>query len=181
MADRLVADLTGSWGMRVDDILIDALTFPIATGQEETRRDGVETIEAIREIKARHPRVQTVLGVSNVSFGLAPAARVVLNSVFLHECVKAGLDAAIVNPARILPLSRIPEDQAQVALDLVYDQRREGYDPLSIFLEMFSGEAGALSPESRRRSWRGCPSLHDWSVASSTGWARGWRPTSPRG
>ena len=157
VADRLVADLTGSWGMRVDDILIDALTFPIATGQEETRRDGVETIEAIREIKARHPRVQTVLGVSNVSFGLAPAARVVLNSVFLHECVKAGLDAAIVNPARILPLSRIPEDQAQVALDLVYDQRREGYDPLSIFLEMFSGEAGALSPESAEEELAGLP------------------------
>ncbi len=145
VADRLVGDLTGEWGMRPDDILIDPLTFPIATGQEETRRDGIETIEAIREIKARHPRVQTVLGLSNVSFGLAPAARVVLNSVFLHECVKAGLDAAIVNPARILPLARIPEEQAQLALDLVYDRRTSEYDPLTAFLDAFAGDAGTLS------------------------------------
>ena len=155
VADRLVADLTETWGMVPDDILIDALTFPIATGQEETRRDGIETIEAIEAIKARHPRVQTVLGLSNVSFGLAPAARVVLNSVFLHECVKAGLDAAIVNPARILPLSRIPEDQTQVALDLVYDRRREGYDPLSVFLEMFAGDAGVLSASSAEEELSG--------------------------
>ena len=145
VADRLVADLTGPWGMDVGDIIIDPLTFPIATGQEETRRDGIETIDAIREIKARHPRVQTVLGISNVSFGLAPAARVVLNSVFLHECVKAGLDAAIVNPARILPLSRIPSDQAQLALDLIYDRRSEEHDPLAAFLEAFAGDAGLVT------------------------------------
>jgi 5-methyltetrahydrofolate--homocysteine methyltransferase len=145
IADRLVTELTQRWGLRPEDVLIDPLTFPIATGQEETRRDGIETIEAIRSIKARHPGVRTLLGISNVSFGLAPAARVVLTSVFLHECVKAGLDAAIVNPARILPLSRIPEDQVQVALDLVYDRRREGYDPLARFLEIFAGEAGTLT------------------------------------
>jgi 5-methyltetrahydrofolate--homocysteine methyltransferase len=144
VADRLVAQLTGEWGLREEDILIDPLTFPIATGQEETRRDAVETITALAEIKRRHPRVQTMLGLSNVSFGLAPAARVVLNSVFLHECVQAGLDAAIVNPARISPLARIPEDQVAVALDLVHDRRRDGYDPLSVFLEMFAGEAGQL-------------------------------------
>ena len=144
IADRLVADLTGTWGLSPSDILIDPLTFPIATGQEETRRDGVETIEAIRTIKERHPGVRTLLGVSNVSFGLAPAARVALTSVFLHECVKAGLDAAIVNPARILPLARIPEEQVQAALDLVYDRRHEGYDPLATFLELFAGEAGTL-------------------------------------
>ena len=86
-----------------------------------------------------------MLGLSNVSFGLAPAARVVLNSVFLHECVKAGLDSAIVNPARILPLARIPEEQAQLALDLVYDRRSDGHDPLTAFLDAFAGEAGALS------------------------------------
>jgi len=157
VADRLVSELTGQWGMDVQDILIDPLTFPIATGQEETRRDGVETIEAIRAIKSRHPGVQTLLGVSNVSFGLAPAARVVLNSVFLHECVKAGLDAAIVNPARILPLSRIPEEQVQVALDLVHDRRRPGYDPLTVFLEMFAGEAGKLSAASAEEDLAGLP------------------------
>ena len=145
VADRLIDDLTRGWGVREDDILIDPLTFPIATGQEETRRDGVETIEAIRTIKARHPTVQTVLGVSNVSFGLAPAARAVLNSVFLHECVEAGLDGAIVNPARILPLSRIPDDQVQLALDLVYDRRSPTHDPLTAFLDAFAGDAGTLA------------------------------------
>src|SRR5205814_9656035 len=140
-------DLVGNWGMDVGDILIDCLTFPIATGQEETRRDGIETIEAIREVKRRYPGVQTTLGVSNVSFGLNPAARQVLNSVFLHECVHAGLDSAIVHASKILPMSKIPDEQREVALDLVYDRRRppkgdpggpdggggtaaDGYDPL---------------------------------------------------
>ncbi len=91
VATRLIEDLTGNWGMRVSDIIVDCLTFPIATGQEETRRDALETIEAIRAVKQRYPEVQTTLGVSNVSFGLNPAARAVLNSVFLDECVRAGL------------------------------------------------------------------------------------------
>jgi 5-methyltetrahydrofolate--homocysteine methyltransferase len=128
---------------------VDCLTFPIATGQEETRRDGLETIEAIREVKRRHPEVQTTLGVSNVSFGLNPAARVVLNSVFLHECVKAGLDSAIVHAAKILPLSRIPDDQREVALDLVYDRRRDGYDPLATFLDVFADVKAADARASR--------------------------------
>ncbi len=139
VADRLINDLTDNWGMAVSDILVDALTFPIATGQEETRRDGLETITAIREIKKRFPAVQTTLGLSNVSFGLNPAARVVLNSVFLAECVKAGLDSAIVHSAKILPTARIPDEQREVALDLVYDRRREGYDPLQRFLDLFEG------------------------------------------
>ena len=109
--------------------MVDCLTFPIATGQEETRRDGIETIEAIRELKRRHPDVHTTLGVSNVSFGLNPAARQVLNSVFLAECTAAGLDSAIVHPSKILPMARIPEEQRTVALDLVYDRRREGLRP----------------------------------------------------
>src|SRR5215475_1504883 len=111
VASRLIDDLTGNWGMRQCDIIVDCLTFPIATGQEETRRDAIETIEAIREVKRRYPDVQTTLGVSNVSFGLNPAARAVLNSVFLNECVKAGLDSAIVHAARIMPIARIPADQ----------------------------------------------------------------------
>jgi 5-methyltetrahydrofolate--homocysteine methyltransferase len=139
VAERLITDLTGNWGLKTSDIIIDCLTFPIATGQEETRRDGIETIEAIREVKRRFPDVQTTLGLSNVSFGLNPAARVVLNSVFLNECIDAGLDSAIVHAAKIVPMARIPDEQREVALDMVYDRRREDYDPLQRFLELFEG------------------------------------------
>jgi len=150
VARRLIEDLTTNWQMKTGDILIDALTFPIATGQEETRRDGIETLEAIRQLKAEYPDVQTTLGVSNVSFGLNPAARVVLNSVFLHECVAAGLDSAIVHPSKITPLTRIEERQKEVALDLVYDRRKyDGetciYDPLTEFLQLFEGVELAAS------------------------------------
>ena len=136
--------------MKTGDILIDCLTFPIATGQEETRRDGIETINAIRTLKSEFPEVQTTLGVSNVSFGLNPAARVVLNSVFLHECVVAGLDSAIVHPSKITPLARIDQRQKEVALDLIYDRRKyEGdvctYDPLTEFLQLFEGVELAVS------------------------------------
>ncbi|PZF84581.1 methionine synthase [Jiangella anatolica] len=155
VAERLIEQLTGEWGMRVEDIVVDTLTFPIATGQEETRRDGVETIEAIRELKRRYPSVQTTLGVSNVSFGLNPAARTVLNSVFLAECVAAGLDSAIVHSARILPVSRIPEEQYQVALDLVYDRRTPDYDPLGRFLELFEGVTSTT--EDRAAALAGLP------------------------
>ncbi|HVF03502.1 MAG TPA: methionine synthase [Frankiaceae bacterium] len=149
VAFRLIEDLTKNWGMRTSDILVDCLTFPIATGQEETRRDGIETIEAIRRLKERYPDVQTTLGVSNVSFGLNPAARIVLNSVFLAECVKAGLDSAIVHASKILPMSRIPDEQREVALDLVYDRRREGYDPVQAFLDLFEGVDPAAGRASR--------------------------------
>ncbi|MER6100668.1 methionine synthase [Streptomyces sp. NPDC001728] len=139
VAQRIIADLTGNWGIRESDILIDTLTFTICTGQEESRRDGVHTIEAIRELKRRHPDVQTTLGLSNISFGLNPAARIVLNSVFLDECVKAGLDSAIVHASKILPIARLEAEQVEVALDLIHDRRRDGYDPLQRFLEMFEG------------------------------------------
>jgi 5-methyltetrahydrofolate--homocysteine methyltransferase len=157
IAERLIADLTTNWGMREEDIIVDCLTFPIATGQEETRRDGIETIEAIAELKRRHPEVQTTLGVSNVSFGLRPAARAVLNSVFLAECVRAGLDSAIVHAARIMPIARIPDEQRQVALDLVYDRRREGYDPLARLLELFEGVNAADLKASRAAELAGLP------------------------
>ena len=157
IAERLIQDLTGNWGMRVEDIIVDTLTFPIATGQEETRRDGIETIEAIAELKRRYPDVQTTLGVSNVSFGLKPAARAVLNSVFLAECVRAGLDSAIVHAARIMPIVRIPDEQRQVALDLVYDRRREGYDPLARLLELFEGVDAAELKASRAAELAGLP------------------------
>jgi 5-methyltetrahydrofolate--homocysteine methyltransferase len=160
VAERLISDLTGTWGIPLSDIMLDCLTFPIATGQEETRRDGIETMEAIREIKRRHPEVQTTLGLSNVSFGLSPAARQVLNSVFLHECVEAGLDSAIVHASKILPMSKIPAEQLEVALDLVYDRRRpesvnddgtvnEAYDPLQRYLQLFEGVSSQSTAASR--------------------------------
>lgn len=145
VASRLIEDLTKNWGMQTSDILIDCLTFPIATGQEETRRDGIETLNAIAELKSKYPEVQTTLGVSNVSFGLNPAARIVLNSVFLSEAVKVGLDSAIVHPSKITPIARIEAKALEVAMDLIYDRRTydaDGntiYDPLSIFLELFDG------------------------------------------
>ncbi len=145
VADRLLSDLRDNHGISPQDVLVDCLTFPIATGQEETRRDGLETIEAIRRIKHAHPDAQTTLGLSNVSFGLNPAARQVLNSVFLHECIEAGLDSAIVHASKILPIARIPEEQLAAARDLVYDRREYAedgtvtYDPLSRFLDLFAG------------------------------------------
>ncbi len=157
VAERLINDLTVNWGMREQDIILDCLTFPIATGQEETRRDGIETIEAIAELKRRHPSVQTTLGLSNVSFGLKPAARQVLNSVFLHECVQAGLDSAIVHPSKILPLARIPDEQREVALDLVYDRRRPDYDPLQRMLELFEGVDATSAKAERAAEFASLP------------------------
>ncbi|MGH3965197.1 MAG: methionine synthase [Pseudonocardiaceae bacterium] len=157
VASRLIDDLTANWGMRTCDIIVDCLTFPISTGQEEVRRDALETIEAIRELKRRYPEAHTTLGISNVSFGLNPAARQVLNSVFLHECVQAGLDTAIVHASKIVPMARIPDEQRAVALDLVYDRRRpasegdpEGdYDPLQALMALFEGVSTSSSRESR--------------------------------
>ncbi|MBC7463650.1 MAG: methionine synthase [Actinobacteria bacterium] len=154
VARRLINELTQKWGMNVEDILIDCLTFPVATGQEETRRDGLETINAIKALKKEFPKVQTTLGVSNISFGLNPAARIVLNSVFLHEAVAAGLDSAIVHPSKITPMVRIDTRQREVALDLIYDRRSyDGdictYDPLTEFLQLFEGVEVATSRLSR--------------------------------
>ncbi|WP_454129167.1 methionine synthase [Microbacterium aurum] len=145
IASRLVDELVGEWGLRVEDIIVDCLTFPIATGQEETRRDGIETIEAIRELTAKYPGINTTLGVSNVSFGLNPAARSVLNSVFLHEATQAGLTSGIIDAAKIVPLASLDEAQRKVALDLVWDRREwdaDGnltYDPLATMLDLFAG------------------------------------------
>ena len=149
IAERLIADLTENWGMAENDIIIDCLTFPISTGQEEVRRDGIETIEAIRRLTEAHPQIHTTLGLSNISFGLNPAARQVLNSVFLHECIQAGLDTAIAHSSKILPMSKIDDRQREVALDLVYDRRREGYDPLQVFMELFEGVSAASAKDAR--------------------------------
>jgi len=145
IASRLVDELVGEWGLRTSDIIVDCLTFPIATGQEETRRDGIETIEAIRQLTAKYPGINTTLGVSNVSFGLNPAARSVLNSVFLHEATEAGLTSGIIDAAKIVPLASLDEAQRKVARDLVWDRREwdaEGnltYDPLATMLDLFAG------------------------------------------
>ncbi len=127
------------YGLEPHDLIFDPLALPLTTGMEESRKDGIETINGIRAIKSELPGVFTVIGLSNTSFGLNPAARHVLNSVFLDECTKAGLDAAIAHPARIIPLSKIPEDQRKVCLDLIYDRRSEGYDPLNELITMFEG------------------------------------------
>ncbi|MFG2513617.1 methionine synthase [Streptomyces sp. NPDC048584] len=139
IAERLIDDLTGNWGIREEDILVDCLTFTICTGQEESRKDGLATIEGIRLLKERHPRVQTTLGLSNISFGLNPAARILLNSVFLDECVRAGLDSAIVHASKILPIARFSEEEVRTALDLIHDRRAEGYDPLQKLMQLFEG------------------------------------------
>ncbi|MGZ4517537.1 MAG: methionine synthase [Mycobacteriaceae bacterium] len=149
IADRIINDLVNEWGMQESDIIIDALTFPITTGQEEVRRDALETIAAIKEIKRQHPEAQTTLGLSNVSFGLNPAARQVLNSVFLHECTEGGLDTAIVHASKIVPMARIPDEQRAVALDLIYDRRREDYDPLQKLMSLFEGVSAASARASR--------------------------------
>lgn len=163
IAKRLIEDLTQNWGMALTDITVDCLTFPIATGQDETRRDGIETIEAIRRLNEAFPGVQSTLGLSNISFGLSPAARHVLNSVFLHECVKVGLTSAIVHAARIMPLNQIPEEQLNAALDLIYDRREydeEGivtFDPLARYLDVFSGVDSQSAKQSRAEELAALP------------------------
>jgi 5-methyltetrahydrofolate--homocysteine methyltransferase len=150
VAHRIHDLAVNRYGLFSSDLIFDALTFPLSTGGEDLRGDGMATIDAIRRIKAELPGVYTVLGVSNVSFGLKPALRHVLNSVFLHECVEAGLDAAIVHAARIMPLNRIDEHQREVTLDLVYDRRGEGYDPLQELMAIFEDvDASAIEKEDR--------------------------------
>jgi 5-methyltetrahydrofolate--homocysteine methyltransferase len=148
VAHRIYEIATTRYGLEPTDLIFDPLTFPLSTGDDDLRGDAMATIEAIRRIKTELPGASTILGLSNVSFGLKPAARHVLNSVFLHECREAGLDAAIVHAARIMPLHRIPDEQRDVALDLIYDRRREGYDPLQAFMALFENvEATAATKD----------------------------------
>ena len=153
VARRIHEIAVGRYGMEPGDLLFDMLTFPLGGGQEDLRGDAKETLEAIRRVKAELPGVHTILGVSNVSFGLKPAARRVLNSVFLAEATEAGLDAAIVNASQILPLNRIPDERAQAARDLIHDRRREGRDPLLHFLSLFEeADAGAARAVEEERA-----------------------------
>ena len=153
-AAKAICELAVSrYGLSPEDLFIDALALPLSTGMEESRRDGIATIEAIRTIKRELPGVHTVLGISNVSFGLAPPARQVLNAVFLHECVEAGLDAAIVHAGRIAPLHKIDPAHREVCLDLIYDRRRDDYDPLTALMEAFAGASATATVREDRTDW----------------------------
>jgi 5-methyltetrahydrofolate--homocysteine methyltransferase len=134
-------------GLRDGDILFDPLVLPISTGIEEDRKNALETIEGTRLISKELPECHTVVGLSNVSFGLKPAARVVLNSAFLHELREAGLTGAIVHASKILPQNRIPAEQWNAALDLIYDRRREGFDPLTHFVSLFPEGTESAKPQ----------------------------------
>jgi 5-methyltetrahydrofolate--homocysteine methyltransferase len=138
IARRLVDFACNRHGLAQADLLIDPLTFTIATGNEEDRKLGQWTLEGITAIRAEFPHVQIVLGLSNISFGLGAAARHVLNSVFLDEAIKAGMTASIVHVSKIKPLHQIPAEEVELALDLLYDRREEGYDPLARFLALFA-------------------------------------------
>ncbi|HEX6423513.1 MAG TPA: methionine synthase [Acidimicrobiales bacterium] len=155
VAHRIHDLATRRYGLAPEDLIFDTLTFPLSTGDEDLRRDAMHTLEAIRRIKAELPGVYTTLGVSNVSFGLSPAARHVLNSVFLHEAVEAGLDSAIVHAARIVPLNKIPDEQVKVCLDLIHDRRDEasGYDPLTALLDVFADVTVAKNEKQDRSGW----------------------------
>jgi 5-methyltetrahydrofolate--homocysteine methyltransferase len=141
------------YGLDPEDLIFDPLALPLSTGMEESRMDGIETIEGIRLIKSELPGVSTILGLSNVSFGLNPAARQVLNSVFLHECVEAGLDSAIVHASKIVPLARIEEKARDICLDLVYNRRTESYDPLQELLAHFEGATVNTNAADEHLDW----------------------------
>ena len=153
VAHRIAKIATERYGLSNSDLIFDALTFPIGTGDEDLRKDGIATLEAIKRIKAEIPGAYTTLGLSNVSFGLSPATRQVLNSVFLHEARQYGLDSAIVHASKILPLARIPEEQITVCQDLIYDRRKEGYDPLTALLEIFAGVSTVETVKVDRTDW----------------------------
>ena len=153
IAHRLHRIAVDRYGLSASDLIFDALTFPLSTGDDDLRLDAKHTIDAIRRIKTEIPGCFTTLGVSNVSFGLKPAARQALNSVFLHECVAAGLDSAIVHAGKIVPLARMPEEQKQVCLDLIYDRRRPDYDPLTTLLEVFEDVSTVNAVKEDRSGW----------------------------
>ena len=153
IAHRLHRIAVDRYGLSATDLIFDALTFPLSTGDDDLRLDAKHTIDAIRRIKAEIPGCFTTLGVSNVSFGLKPAARHALNSVFLHECVQAGLDSAIVHAGKIVPLARMPEEHKQICLDLIYDRRSNDYDPLKKLLEVFEDVTTVATVREDRSGW----------------------------
>ncbi|MFM9996827.1 MAG: methionine synthase [Phycisphaerales bacterium] len=153
IARRALERATRVHGLAPDDILFDPLVLPVSTGMETDRRSALETIEGVRLIARAFPECQTTVGLSNVSFGLKSTARVVLNSVFLHELQEAGLTSAILHFSKILPRNKIPDEQWNAALDLVYDRRSATtVDPLQVFIELFkdADAPGATKKESRQ-------------------------------
>lgn len=139
IAKRIYELLTVRHGLPASAILFDVLTFTIASGDEDSRRLGLETLEGITLVKKHLPGCRTILGLSNISFGLKAVPRQILNSVYLEEAINAGLDGAILNASKIIPVSQIDEDTLSTTLDLIYDRRAEGYDPLFVFIEKTSG------------------------------------------
>jgi 5-methyltetrahydrofolate--homocysteine methyltransferase len=169
-AARSIHDLAvNRYGLEPSDLIFDPLALTLGTGMEESRGDGASTIEGIRLIKSELPGVHTTLGLSNISFGLKPAARHVLNSVYLHECVEAGLDSAIVHAGKIMPLNRVPDEQRDVCLDLIYDRRGTAgaladgdpnYDPLTKLLEIFEDVTTTVEVREDRSGWPVGKRLH---------------------
>jgi len=152
-AAKAVADLAVErYGLSYEDLLIDPLVLPLSTGMEESRRDGIETLEGIKRIKETLPGASTIVGLSNVSFGLNPAARQALNSVFLHEAMAVGLDAAIVHASKIVPLAKVDEAIREACLDLIYDRRSEAYDPLVKLIELTADAKASTAASGEDRS-----------------------------
>ncbi|MFH0985167.1 MAG: methionine synthase [Candidatus Omnitrophota bacterium] len=150
VAKRIYQIVTQQYGIRPEDLFFDLLTFTIGSGSEEFRNAAPETIGAIRRLKKDLPEVRTILGVSNISFGLAPNARQVLNSVFLHECLEAGLDAAIIHAKKIVPLFKIPADDLEAATRLLHNKWIDGKDPLQEYIAHFSKKQGVIeAPRAR--------------------------------
>ena len=168
VAHRLYALAVDRYGLAPSDLFFDPLTFPLTTGDEDLRRDALATIEALRRIKGELPGAFTVLGISNVSFGLNPAARRALNSVFLHECLEAGLDAAIVHAGRILPLHQIAPEHQRICRDLIVDNRRPGYDPLEELMAALADAPSVIPPASERADWPVARRLHQRIVDGDT-------------
>ncbi len=139
VARRIYHICVDDYGLRPEDLLFDVLTFTICTGNEDDRKHGIHTLDGIRRVRQELPGVGTLLGLSNISFGLRPAARHALNSVFLHHAQEAGLTAAILHAGRIEPLHKIEPEVRQTCEDLIFDRRREGYDPLHRLMALFEG------------------------------------------
>ena len=150
IAERLHDFACNKHGLPSSDLLFDPLTFTICTGNEDDRRLGLNTLDAIAAIRERMPECQIILGLSNISFGLNPLPRQVLNSVFLDHALRRGLTGAIVHFSKILPLHRIPEEEVRIAEDLIFDRRTEGYDPLQAFIALFEGRAGEKTEKKGR-------------------------------
>ncbi|HZS42163.1 MAG TPA: methionine synthase, partial [Polyangia bacterium] len=145
VAKRIYSIVVDRWGLPPECLLFDPLTFTIGSGDEDSRKAGIETLEGIAGIKRELPGVRTLLGLSNISFGLKPYPRQILNSVYLSEAIAKGLDAAILNAAKIIPLNKLSEDDVRITRDLIYDRRSEGYDPLFAFMAHFESATRVAS------------------------------------